>query len=232
MYEDDIQNLKKIINELNYKINLNNQKDKEIINLKNIVNDLKKEYSKLNESYENVLGDLQFNIKTNEKLRLLITDLENKIENHNNNVSGMDLLIKQQIENLTRNSLGKKNIEYKTSKDIVTKAKNDHIDLNNKIDKYNLQKLSYSQVLPRFNNMDSSVILSKNSNNSVINNNLNNITGNNSYVEIAGVQKLDENRGNIQTETLPSTTVIRNNNGVHYSDPKNKNITVINNNKK
>ena len=189
MYEDDIQNLKKITDELNNKININNQKDKEINNLKLSVNDLRKEYSSLNDSYESVLTDLKKNINTNEKLRLLIIDLENKIDNHNNNVSGMDLSIKQQIEQLTRNSLAKKNIDYNPSKDVVSKVKIDHKNLNDKIDGYNKQKLSFSQVLPKYDMYNSAYVST--GNNSLISNQ-SNFGGKNNYVEITGVHKSED----------------------------------------
>lgn len=190
MYEDDIKNLKNIISELTHKVNCNNQKDKEINNLRIMLCDLKKEYSALNNNYESVLSDLQNNINTNEKLRQLIIDLENKIENHNNNVSGMDLAIRQQIENLTRNSLARKNIEHKTNKEVINKVKDDHIALNHKIDNYNMQKLSFSQVLPKFNELNSSV--HEKCNNSVCVETHSIKNGN--YVEITGVEKLPDDK--------------------------------------
>lgn len=188
MYEDDIKNLKKIINDQNLKINMNLNKDKEIYNLKLKNNELQQEYSNLNKNYEVVLGDLQLNVNNNEKLRHIINNLENKVDNHNNNVGGMDIAIKQQIEGLTRNSLAKKYIDYNSSKDIIDKAKNDNTLFNNNVDKYNLQKLSASHVISKFGDFDNVIIT--NSNNSVVGNLKNdkkNIN-NDSYVEILGEQ--------------------------------------------
>lgn len=150
MYEEDIQNLKRIINELNLKININNSRDKEISSLKLYLIDMKKEYLKLSNIYESLLADFKININANERLRLLVSDLENKIETHNKSINGIDLNIKQQIENLTRQSLAKKHIEYTSSRDVVSKIKSDHEFIISKIENYTKQNLSYSEILPKY----------------------------------------------------------------------------------
>jgi chromosome segregation ATPase len=205
MYENDIKDLKKIINELDYKININNKKDEEISNLRLLLNDLKKEYARLNESYGLLLSDLKNNVNTNEKLRLLILELENKIETHNNYVGNMDILIKQHIENITRNSLAKKNIDYKSSKDIIDEVKNDNAKLRNKIDDYDFKRLSYSQVLPKYTNLNNSNNF-KIDNKSVIDNNSYSIDGNKSFVEISGVEYLNESNPKYENISITTTT--------------------------
>ena len=208
LYEEDIQNLKRIINELNLKININNQKDKDINILKISLTEIRKEYLILSNFYESLLADFKININANERLRQLVIDLENKIESHNKSVIGIDISIKQHIEQLTRQSLAKKNIDYRSNKDVVKKMKSDHELIISKIENYTKQNLSFSELLPKYSlDINSSNFISDGNNRnfnsyySTImdgkNDNLIDITGYQTTTTTTELENVNENDGRI-----------------------------------
>jgi hypothetical protein len=193
MYEDDIQELKKIINQLNIKINVNNQKDTEINKLIFNLSDIKKEYLILYNLYESLLTDFKIIINANEKLRQLVFDLENKIESHNKNILGIDISIKQHIEQLTRNSLANKNIIYESNKNYISKMKSDNELMFNKIELYDKHNLSFIEYLPKIKiDINNFSINNSNCNNyysTHMNNDMNNdMNNNNNLIEITGIR--------------------------------------------
>jgi hypothetical protein len=201
MYEEDIQELKKIINQLNIKININNQKDSDLNKLLFNFTEIKKEYLILYNLYESLLTDFKININANEKLQQIVFDLENKIESHNKNILGIDMSIRQHIEQLTRNSLANKNIDYKSNKDNLSKMKNDRELIINKIELYDKHNLSFIEFLPKIKT-DLNNFTFNNSNNNIdgcystlmdYNYNYNHGNNNNNLIEITGFRTTKEN---------------------------------------
>lgn len=146
-----------------------NERDSEINRLKIIITNCRDEWNKLTESYESLLVDIQNQISINELLRKLVFELLGKIEMHNQNVGGLDLAIKQQIEILTKQSLAKKNIEIDKnySKD-VSQAANTIDALRNKMGRIESQKLHKSEV---FTEIDLNIENFKNTSSSRISSN-------------------------------------------------------------
>lgn len=137
-----------LIDECN-KINL--QKDEEIKIYKNTIINCKEEWTKLSDSYENLLNDIRTQIKINENLKNLVLELSLKIEKHNNDVGGMDNMIKHQIDILSNQALAKKGIEMSINKDIIKEADGSRDILSNKLKKIEKERLYKSATFSNLN---------------------------------------------------------------------------------
>lgn len=128
-------------------------KDEEIATLKMTITSCKDEWNKLSDSYQNLLVDIKNQISINELLRNLVYELTSKIEMHNQQVGGLDALIKQQIEILTRQTLSKKTIDVnnKNNTDVIKKASGEADTIRNKVGRIESQKLFKSAVFDNIN---------------------------------------------------------------------------------
>lgn len=151
-----VTQLEKIIAELREKerelIMIVKDRDNEIARLKTTITACKEDWNKLSESYESLLIDIKNQININEVLRNLVFELLSKIEMHNQNVSGIDIAIKQQIEALTRQSLSKKNIDIERNYNQDLSQATVNIDnLRMKLGRIESQKLHKSAVFSTIN---------------------------------------------------------------------------------
>lgn len=144
--QEELEDIKKKYQELLDKDIIISQKDLEIESLKRALCDCRDEWYKLSESYEGILKDAKTQIVINEALRMFIAELQGKIETHNQQISGLDAAIKQQLEILTRQTLSKKNIEFNQNNDTIRKSQNEIEALRSKISRIETQKLTKSAV--------------------------------------------------------------------------------------
>jgi len=146
-----VNQLEKTINELREKeCELTMQlkeRDIEISRMKITITSGKEEWTKLSESYDIMLTDIKNQIGINESLRSMVVELLNKIEMHNQNVDGIDIAIKQQIEILTRQSLAKKAIDMERNYNQDIKQASSNIEnLRHKLGRVESQKFYKSAV--------------------------------------------------------------------------------------
>ncbi len=140
-----IEDLKKQNDDLKIKMLVISEKDNEISKLKLALASCRDEWNKLSEAYEGLLVDIRSQISVNESLRSFIYELQSKIESHNQQVGGLDVAIRQQLELLTRQTLAKKSIEYKQN-DTVIKSQNEADALRVKLGRIESAKLTKSAV--------------------------------------------------------------------------------------
>lgn len=144
--QEEFEELKKKYQELLGKDVIISQKDLEIENLKRALCDCREEWNKLSESYEGLFKDIRVQISINEALRMFIFELQGKIEAHNQQISGLDNAMKQQLEILMRQALSKKNIEYNQNSEAMRKTQNEVEVLKSKLGRIETQKLTQSPV--------------------------------------------------------------------------------------
>jgi len=97
--------------------------------------------------YESLLIDIQNQITLNNQLKDLVTELELKIETHNREFASQELAWKEQIEILTRSrsTCSTKNIEVKSSKQLIEKASSDINILKSKVETIKNRSIHLSQ---------------------------------------------------------------------------------------
>jgi uncharacterized coiled-coil DUF342 family protein len=128
------------------------ERDNETSRLKITITSCKEDWNKLSESYESLLSDIKNQINVNEVLKNLVFELLNKIQMHNQNVGGLDIAIKQQIEILTRQSLAKKAIDIERNYNQDLSQATSNIDnLRMKLGRIESQKLTKSAVFNTLN---------------------------------------------------------------------------------
>ncbi len=122
------------------------EKDNEIVRLNKTLVSSREELAQLSNTFEDLIKDIKNQLEINDCLRAFIYELQMKIENHNNQSIILDQVIKQQIENLARQSLQKKVIEYNTNNRAVIASQNEIETVKNKIGMIEAQNLSKSQI--------------------------------------------------------------------------------------
>lgn len=128
------------------------EKDNEIARLKQTLVSCREEWARLSEAYEGLVKDIKNQLTVNDGLRAFIYELQMKIENHNNQIINLDQAIKHQIENLARQSLQKKVIEYNPNTEAIIKSHNETEAVKNKIGRMEAQNITRSQVFNSGNN--------------------------------------------------------------------------------
>lgn len=150
--DNENKELKRIIDEMKIKLYQAAEKDNEITRLKQTIVACRDEWARLSEAYEELLKDIKNQIAINDGLRAFIFELQMKIENHNNQVINLDHAIKQQIENLARQSLQKKVIEYNPNTEVILKSHNEIEAVKSKLGRIEAQKLTQSNIFGGTNN--------------------------------------------------------------------------------
>jgi len=149
------------------------QRETEISGLKLSLTTCRDEWNKLSEAYEGLLVDIKTQISFNDTLRLFIFELQSKIENHNQQVGGLDSIVRQQLEILTKHTLSKKSIEYNQI-EAVRKSQIEVENLRSKLGRIESYKLTKSSVFSNVN-----ISLSLNNNDDVDANRTKNVITNN-----------------------------------------------------
>jgi len=121
--------------------------EKYIGTLRETISKFQSEWDTLYESYQNLLGDIKKLMINNEKLKVLVLELEGKIDNHNKQVISNDTNIKQQIELLTKHSLSKKTIDWLSQKEVMVKTSGEMEALNAKVKRMEMKEYNSSSML-------------------------------------------------------------------------------------
>lgn len=159
-YEAETRELKKIIENLRIKkLNISN-KDHEIHRLKQVFNICKDDWRRLQHSYEELLIDLKSQISINDKLRVLISNLKEKIDSHNSFVTDSDNKIDQEIEFIENQAQCVNLLDFKLVNNFLIKIRKDIDVLKMKITGMESQKISQkiNEIIEDYNNPKASFI--------------------------------------------------------------------------
>ncbi len=105
------------------------------------------DWDTLHSTYLSLLEDLKIQISKNEKLLLIIVDLEAQIEQYNRTQVGGDIQLKQQLELLQRLSIEKKSLNYHSYKEEVRATQSELSGLKMKIERLQSKTFNKSAVV-------------------------------------------------------------------------------------
>ncbi len=160
--EEELKNARRENEELRARLLIITERENEISRLKISLNSVREEWNKLFEAYEALLADLRAQIAVNESFRMVIFDLQSKIESHNVNVGGLDNNLRQQIEALMRQALTKKSIDINDNSEMLRRAQTDIENLRNKISRFDKNAFSIASIYSNLNmNQTTSVEVKK-----------------------------------------------------------------------
>ena len=165
-YEGIILNQQRKIEDLDFNLNSGkSEKDLEINRLRMKINDFQAQTGNNSHLYNELLLDLIRQLEIHDGLRIIIFDLQSRIDNHNLATGCMDNAIRHHIEMLTNQSLGRKIIDYSINNELMKNSQSEVEVLKNKIEKIEsgfMKNIPIENIhtVPRFINTISNPIFS------------------------------------------------------------------------